>query len=232
MIGIIAAMQEEAAYLSTIMTDRITSQGAQHVFHTGKINGTDVVLLQCGIGKVNAAIGTTLMIERFKPRYIINTGSAGGINSALHIGDVVISREVRHHDVDVTAFGYEHGQVPQLPAAFTANSVLIDSALVAAQSLNMPVTQGLIISGDSFMHHEARITHIRSLFPDAQAVEMEAAAVAQVCHQFQVPFVIIRALSDIAGQDSAVSFKEFLEQAAQNSAHLVVAMLKAIDPSN
>ncbi len=225
MIGIIAAMAEEAVTLRTHMTDPVISEVAGNIYYAGKIKNTSVVLVQCGIGKVNAAIGTTLLIERFKPDYVINTGTAGGLDGDLKVGDVVISLEVRHHDVDVTVFGYDLGQLPKLPPAFMASKPLVDAAEAAALGMKMNVTKGMIVSGDTFMHEESHIEEVKKNFPQVHAVEMEAAAVAQVCHQFHVPFVIIRALSDIAGKDSPVSFEQFLELASRNSAELILNMI-------
>ncbi len=199
-------------------------------FYSGELHGNSVVIQQCGIGKVNAAIGTTLMIDRFKPTCIINTGSAGGFDPALNVGDVVISTEVRHHDVDVTAFGYEHGQVPQLPAAFEPCGTLVNKALLALEKLNgnHQVDKGLIITGDSFMQCAQRVSETREKFPSSKAVEMEAAAIAQVCHQMDIPFLIIRSLSDIAGKESSTSFDQFLETAATHSAKMVIAIIAEI----
>lgn len=228
MIGIIAAMIEETVYLKQHMTEIQTSSVGDYVFYSGKIKQTPVVLLQCGIGKVNAAIGTTLMVERFQPKFIINTGAAGGLNEALSVGDIVISIAVQHHDVDLTVWGYEHGQLPKLPAKFAPSEILINAAEHAAQKMSMQVTKGLIVSGDGFIHQDQDIQKIKTKFPDAHAVEMEGAAIAQVCHQFHVPFVVIRALSDIAGKESPVSFDKFLEQAAKNSAELLILTLESM----
>ncbi|MGA2655674.1 MAG: 5'-methylthioadenosine/S-adenosylhomocysteine nucleosidase [Gammaproteobacteria bacterium] len=228
MIGIIAAMQEETVYLKQHMTAVESLSVGEYTFFTGNINKTKVVLLQSGIGKVNAAIGTTLMIERFKPKYIINTGVAGGLHESLAVGDIVISIAVQHHDVDLTVWGYAHGQLPKLPAQFTPCQNLIAAADRAAIKMSMQVTKGLIVSGDSFIHQEADIEKIRQKFPEVHAVEMEGAAIAQVCHQFKVPFVIIRALSDIAGKESPVSFDKFLEQAARNSAEFLILTLESM----
>lgn len=225
MLGIIAAMEEETVYLKQHMTDVESLTMGESIFYVGKINQTAVVLLKCGVGKVNAAIGATLLIEHFKPTYIINTGSAGGLNIELQVGDVVISSEVRHHDVDLTVLGCEYGQLLYLPAAFFPSLLLVEAAERAAHKMNMKVTRGLIASGDSFIHEEEHIAKIREKFPDIYAVEMEAAAVAQVCHHFKIPFVIIRALSDIAGKEGPVSFAAFLEEAAQNSAQLILYTL-------
>lgn len=225
MIGIIAAMQQETVFLKQHMHDVETLTLGECIFFTGKINHMPVVLLQCGIGKVNAAVGTALLIERFKPSFVINTGVAGGLDTDLSVGDIVISISVRHHDVDLTIWGYEHGQLPQLPAAFTPSRKLIEAARRAAKKMSMHITEGLIVSGDSFVHQDTAIDLIKKRFPGVLAVEMEGAPIAQVCHQFKIPFVIIRALSDIAGKESLVSFNDFLEEAAKKSAQLILYTL-------
>ncbi len=229
MIGIIAAMQEETDYLIEHMTEVEKITIGSLIFFKGKIKHVHVVLLKCGIGKVNAAMGAALLIERFKPSHIINTGSAGGLDSTAKIGDVVISTEVRHHDVDLTALGCEYGQLLFLPAGFDPCLLLIAAATRAAEKMHISVKQGLIVSGDSFIHQDADIKKIKQNFPDVHAVEMEGAAIAQVCHQFKIPFVIIRALSDIAGKESPLSFEQFLKQAGQNSAQLVLYTLENME---
>ncbi|MBX9973130.1 5'-methylthioadenosine/S-adenosylhomocysteine nucleosidase [Cytobacillus firmus] len=228
-IAIIGAMEEEVTLLRDKIEDRHQETIAGCEFTAGKMNGADVVLLRSGIGKVNAAMSTAILLERYKPDYVINTGSAGGFNPELNVGDTVISTEVRHHDVDVTAFGYEYGQVPQLPPAFEADGSLVQIAEACAKEIeDIQVVRGLIATGDSFMNDPARVDYIRDKFTDLQAVEMEAAAVAQVAHQFQTPFVVIRALSDIAGKESDVSFEQFLEKAALHSATLVMKIVDAL----
>lgn len=226
-IAIIGAMDEEIELLREQIADKNEEIVAGSVFITGTLHGKDVVLLRSGIGKVNAAMSTTILMERYQPDYIINTGSAGGYNPSLKIGDLVISNEVRHHDVDVTAFGYEYGQVPQLPAAFKANEALIRTAIEGAKKLpSIHAVTGLIATGDTFMSDPERVEFVRKTFKELQAVEMEGAAIAQVAHQYAIPFVVIRALSDIAGQESDISFDQFLETAAVNSANLVMEIVK------
>jgi adenosylhomocysteine nucleosidase len=229
-IGIIGAMDEEVTILRENMTDIKETEIAGCHFYEGKMAQADVVLLQSGIGKVNAALGTTLLIDHYKPQYIINTGSAGGFDQTLEVGDVVISTEVRHHDVDVTAFNYEYGQVPQMPAAFLPDPFLVETAEAAAQ-LGFGaghVTKGLIATGDSFLSDPKRVAFIKEKFPTLKAGEMEAASIAQVCHQFGIPFVIIRSLSDIAGKDANISFDQFLDTAAKNSAELIISMVREL----
>lgn len=228
-VGIIGAMDEEVDLLRSKLEDREDLILAGTEFYSGKIESLEVVLLKSGIGKVNAAMGTTLLIDKFQPDLIINTGSAGGFHSELNVGDVVISSAVTHHDVDVTVFGYEYGQVPRMPAYYIPDEKLVSIAEKSAASIDgIQVVQGLIASGDSFMSDPDRVEFIRTKLPNLYAAEMEAAAIAQVAHQFEVPFVIIRSLSDIAGKDSNVSFDQFLETAAKNSAELILLMLEEL----
>ena len=225
-IGIIGAMEQEVVLLQQQLQNPQVRQVADFVFYQGQLNGADVVLVQSGIGKVTAAIATTLLIELYAPDCVINTGSAGGFADDLHIGDIVVSNEVRHHDVDVTAFGYEPGQVPRLPAAFAAHTALIDAAVQSIEQLGFCQTRvGLITTGDVFMCDPVRIAATRATFPTMLAVEMEGAAIAQTCFQLKTPFVVIRSLSDIAGKESPESFEAYLEVASKNSCAMVLALL-------
>lgn len=227
-IAIIGAMEEEVALLRENISNPVTETIAGCEYTSGTMKDKEVILLRSGIGKVNAAMSTAVLLQHFKPDCIINTGSAGGFDPSLNVGDVVISTEVRHHDVDVTAFGYEYGQVPQLPAAFTADEKLKQTAIDSVRELgDVQVVSGLIATGDSFMNDPERVEAIRDKFTGLQAVEMEAAAIAQVAHQFGVPFVIIRSLSDIAGKESDVSFDQYLEKAALHSAKMVMSIVKS-----
>ena len=228
-IGIIGAMDEEVAILKAKMDNVETTVIAGCEFYQGQLNGKQVILTKSGIGKVAAAIATTLLLERFTPDTIINTGSAGGYDTSLNVGDIVISTEVRFHDVDLTAFGYEIGQMAQLPAAFTADKKLINIAQDAAQTIEgLTIIQGLICTGDIFMADPQKAEIARNNFPNMAACEMEAASIAQVCHQFEVPFVVIRSLSDIAGKKSELSFEEYLPIAAKNASILVEAILNRL----
>lgn len=226
-IAVIGAMEEEVELLRAQLENATSETIANSEYTQGTYAGKDVILLKSGIGKVNAAMSTTILLEKYNPDVVINTGSAGGYDENLEVGAVVISDEVRHHDVDATIFGYEMGQVPQMPAAFKADKRLMEVAekAVAAVGEHQAAT-GLITTGDSFMNDPVRVETVRGYFPTMKAVEMEAAAVAQVCYQFGTPFVVIRALSDIAGKQSNVSFDEFLPVAAKHSTQVV---LKAIE---
>ncbi|WP_017220244.1 5'-methylthioadenosine/S-adenosylhomocysteine nucleosidase [Moritella dasanensis] len=228
-IGIIGAMEQEVEILREQLDNvtKFTQAGCE--YYSGTLAGHDVILGKSGIGKVAAAVATTLLLEHYKPDYIINTGSAGGYDKTLKVGDVVISSEVRHHDVDLTVFGYEMGQCAQKPAAFMPDVRLVEAAkkAISADS-EIKTIEGLICTGDSFMCDPKKVEEARVNFPTMAAVEMEAAAIAQTCHQFDVPFVVIRSLSDIAGKESPTSFEEYLVVAAKNSSAMVLNMLKEL----
>jgi adenosylhomocysteine nucleosidase len=228
-VGIIGAMEPEVKILREAMQNPAILTKAGFTFYTGELAGCTVTLVQSGIGKVASSIATTLLIDNFKPDCVINTGSAGGFDPSLSVGDVVISSEVRHHDVDVTAFGYEIGQVPQMPAGFVAHPKLVEAAQqTIAQISEVKTLVGLICTGDTFMCDPVRIDKARSDFPSMLAVEMEGASIAQTCHTLETPFVVIRSMSDIAGKESPQSFEEYLETASINSSKMVVALLEKI----
>lgn len=227
--GIIGAMEPEVAILKSQLTNSQTSTYGGYTFFQGLLNDTEVVIVQSGIGKVAAALATALLIDKFSPDYVVNTGSAGGFEQSLKVGDIVISDDVRYHDVDVTAFGYDIGQLPANPAAFTPHPLLIDAAKTGIESLDgVQTLVGQITTGDTFMTKDEDIAKARANFPHMAAVEMEGAAIAQTCHQFNTPFVVIRSMSDIAGKESPTSFEAYLETASVNSSKMVIAMLDAL----
>ncbi len=229
-ISIIGAMEQEVAILKSMIDGIQTQQLAGCTFYTGTLNGADIVLLQSGIGKVSAAIGTTILLDHFAPDVVINTGSAGGFDRSLTMGDVVISNEVRHHDADVTAFGYEIGQMAGQPAAYQADERLIEIAEKALSALgDTHAVRGLICSGDAFIATKEQVDTIRTNFPTIVAAEMEASAVAQVCEQFKVPFVIVRAISDVVEKESPMDFNEFLPLAAKSSSEMAVKMVELLN---
>ncbi len=227
-IGLIGAMDEEINLLKESMANPKTVEIASFQFISGAIHDRSVVLLKSGIGKVNAAIGTTLLNQLYSPACIINTGSAGGLHPELNIGDVVISSAVTYHDVDVTAFGYDYGQVPQMPAYYEPDERLVAIAESSAKEMGNRVVKGLIASGDSFMNDSERIAEIQKRFANLYAVEMEAGAIAQVCFRFQIPFVVIRSLSDVAGKDAEISFEDYLPVASANSAQHILRMIEEL----
>ncbi|WP_426445778.1 5'-methylthioadenosine/S-adenosylhomocysteine nucleosidase [Siccibacter colletis] len=224
--GIIGAMEEEVTLLRDKIENRQTLKLAGLEIYTGTLNGTDVALLKSGIGKVSAAMGAALLLEHCKPDLIINTGSAGGLAPTLNVGDIVVSDEARYHDADVTAFGYEIGQMAGCPAAFKADDKLVSAAEACIKQLNLNAVRGLIVSGDAFINGAEGLAKIRHNFPQAVAVEMEATAIAHICHNFGVPFVVVRAISDVADQASHLSFEEFLATAAKQSSLMVETLVQ------
>jgi adenosylhomocysteine nucleosidase len=227
-------MEQEVAMLKGLLENVSTQNSAGFEMHRGTLDGKDVVLLRCGIGKVNAAVGCALLIDKYHPELVINTGSAGGIGAGLNFGDAVIAHGLIHHDADVTSFNYEPGQLPGMPAVFPVPEELLTIAERAVDELKqeglLPAgfnhVRGIIGSGDVFMHEPERIAAVAARFPHMRAVEMESAAVAQACWLFHVPCLVIRALSDIAGTESTVSFDEFLPIASKNSCQIVRRIVK------
>ncbi|EXJ22841.1 5'-methylthioadenosine nucleosidase [Alkalibacterium sp. AK22] len=221
-IGIIAAMEQEIRTLKKQLAGTEQSKIANQTFYEGTISGVPVVLVQSGIGKVNAAIAATLLIDRFKAETVINTGSAGGIGKGLTVGDLVISNDLSYNDADARAFGYVFGQIPQMPARYQADPETISRLKEAALSSHWEVKDGLIVSGDSFISDKAVIVEIQSHFEEALVTEMEGAAVAQVCYQFDTPFAVVRAVSDVADEEASGSFEEFIETAGRKSGEMVL----------
>ena len=228
-VAIIGAMEQEI----TLLQSRIAQPQHEKVAHVaitrGTLAGKPVLLAQSGIGKVNAAITTTILLEKYQAACVINTGSAGGLQGGMKQGDVVVGIQTAHHDADATAFGYAIGQLPQMPARYEADAALVEHAARAAIAFDgAAIHRGLIVSGDQFINHPDKIARIRTHFPDALAVEMEAAAIAQTCYQFARPCVIIRALSDLADGEAEYSFETFLQMAATHSAEMVENLVKAL----
>ncbi|MBO1208354.1 MULTISPECIES: 5'-methylthioadenosine/adenosylhomocysteine nucleosidase [Mammaliicoccus] len=228
MIGIIGAMEEEVEILKSSIENRETIQIAHVIFYKGNIEDKQVVLAQSGIGKVNAAITATLLINEFKPDLIINTGSAGSVDSELNIGDIIISNKVYYHDVNATAFGYKLGQVPSMPEFYETDKELIDLAKSSIEQLDLNGIAGEVATGDSFIGSIDQRKVIKSNFPTASVVEMEAGAIAQTCYQYNVPIIVTRAVSDLADKESDVTFEEFLKVACVNSSKIVKLLLNRV----
>ncbi|MDR1972562.1 MAG: 5'-methylthioadenosine/S-adenosylhomocysteine nucleosidase [Treponema sp.] len=234
MTGIIGAMEDEITMVRDWMEGGESGGAGGFEFCRGTLEGKPVVLLRCGIGKVNAAVGCALLIDHYKPSLVINTGSAGGIDPALKFGDAIISTGLCYHDVDVTGFHYAPGQIPGQSAVFPVDEALVSRAERAVRELkgegalpeSFNYTGGIIASGDVFMRDPERIDWVRRTFPLVRAVEMEGAAIAHTCGLFSVPALIIRSLSDIAGLESPVSSEQFLPLAAKHSAEIVRRIIK------
>ncbi len=227
MIGIIGAMKEEITELYNNMKNIDEVKIAGLVFFKGELCGKDIVLVESGIGKVNAAMCTTILIERFNIKKLLFTGVAGAVNHSLNVGDVVISTDLIQHDVDVTAFGSKPGEIPRMKNyIFEADKELVKIALDSALTIfgEKNVVSGRIISGDQFINSMEKLEHLRKIFK-ADCVEMEGAAVAHVCTLYNLPFVILRAISDKADHSANIDFHKFVETAAKNSKIIIMKIL-------
>ena len=206
--GIICAMEEEIKALRAQLTNANEENIANMIFYSGQINDHEVVLVRAGIGKVQAGVTTAFLIENFKVDAVINSGSAGGIGTGLAVGDLVLSTGAAYHDASATVFGYKPGQLPQQPQIFEADQELLQAVSEAASQAGLQVKPGLIVTGDQFVSSQAQIAAIKKIYPQALCCEMEGAAVAQVAYQFDKPFLIVRAMSDVGDEDAGQSFDD------------------------
>ncbi|WP_297598528.1 5'-methylthioadenosine/adenosylhomocysteine nucleosidase [uncultured Cetobacterium sp.] len=230
LIGIIGAMNEEVVQLKEAMILENTKEIGGYNFFEGKLLEKNIVLVECGIGKVNAAICSTLLIQEFNVDKVLFTGVAGALNPEINIGDIVVSTDLVEHDFDATAFGYDHGVIPRMEISkFQSDKELVELAKnVAIDNFGKNrVFMGTILSGDVFVASIDKINWLRETF-NGECTEMEGAAVAHVCHVLKKPFVIIRSISDKANHDANMNFDEFVKLAAQNSKVIIEGMLKGI----
>lgn len=223
--GIICAMEEEIKELRAQLTNANEENIANMIFYSGQINDHEVVLVRAGIGKVQAGVTTAFLIENFKVDAVINSGSAGGIGTGLAVGDLVLSTGAAYHDASATVFGYKPGQLPQQPQIFEADQELLQAVSEAASQTGLQVKPGLIVTGDQFVSSQAQIAAIKEIYPQALCCEMEGAAVAQVAYQFDKPFLIVRAMSDVGDEDAGQSFDEFIIDAGKKSAQMILNLL-------
>lgn len=221
MIGIIAAEDLEVQAILKTMDSVYQKNIHDYTFYEGKIGDKKVVLLKGGIGKVNAAIGTTLLLCHYQIDGVINCGVAGGIHQDHNVGDVIIATNLIHYDVDVTAFGRELGQIPGLPTVFETDIHYKQIMEEVLETFQYRAYKGTIVSGDQFVSRQDQVDYILKNFPQAQCVEMEGASLAQVCYLMKVPFIVIRSLSDIFGKEgNKVQYDIYLEKASQISANV------------
>ncbi len=230
-IGIIGAMDEEIHILKEKMILEETVRFAQMKFYKGTIEGKNVVVVRSGIGKVNAAICAQILISNFNVHAIINTGVAGAIHEDLEVGDIVISTDVIEHDFDVTSFGeYKRGQIPRMDEyIFKANEKLVEIAFAVGEKNHRKhqVRMGRILSGDVFVADPEKKDFLWQEFK-GYCTEMEGASIGHTCYINNIPFVVIRAMSDKADGTAHINFNEFVDQAANDSTAMVLEMLKHI----
>lgn len=228
-VGVIGAMKEEVDILKSWMDILKTESIAHTDVYIGTLDSNQIVLVESGIGKVNATLITSSLIDRYNVEVIVNTGVAGALSNSLNVTDMAVSTAVVHHDVDAIEFGYDFGQVPGMPKYYHAGGQLVEAAeKVLDKNENIKAFSGLIASGDSFIADSEQKASIISNFPEALAVDMESASIAQTCHQFNVPFVIIRSISDRADGAADMTYGEFLEKACINSSEAVKLLLNEL----
>lgn len=231
-LGIIGAMEQEVETLLGLMENRKESTQAGSTFHEGTLNGLPVAVVQCGIGKVNAAICAQILCSCYGITHLVNTGIAGSLCNDLDIGDLVISQDAMHHDFDCTHFGYPKGQVAGIDViSFPADDTLIGYAFAAAEKVHRGHCKiGRIASGDQFVSDSALKEGIIET-TKALCTEMEGAAIAQTAYRNQIPFVIIRAISDKADNSAQMDYPTFEKQAAHHCAEVTQALAEALSAS-
>ena len=242
-LGIIGAEKQEVDVLIAALSVSGASAGMTKrgmlEFHEGLLHGCPVVVVCCGIGKVNAAMCAQMLISEFSVSAIINTGSAGGLDPDLSVLDMVVCTDAVQHDFDTTIFGYPPGQVPGTSSPFFVSDSTLRALALSAFSrvasgtdgdkgFSGKMIEGRIASGDSFVNDVTLRARIVTLFSPA-CVEMEGAAIAQVCAAKGVSFIILRSVSDLAGQDAGMSYDEFSHIASKRSARVVMEMMSELE---
>ncbi|MCE3037468.1 5'-methylthioadenosine/adenosylhomocysteine nucleosidase [Helicobacter sp. faydin-H20] len=226
-IGIIGAMQEEITPLLKMFQDYKIHKIANNTFYEITHKNIKIFIAYSKIGKVHASITATTLITLFKCEKIIFSGVAGGLHPDLKVGDLLLATKLCQHDVDISAFGHPLGFIPESSIYITTDSTLNNLAKQIAQKKGILLKEGIIASGDQFIH-DANKKHFLIKEFKADAVEMEGAAVAVVCNLFNIPFCIFRSISDSADQEADISFDTFLEQAANTSAIFVKEIIEAL----
>ena len=229
-LGIIGAMDVEVTTLKENMAEKTVRTIAGSQYCEGKLEGMDVVVVQCGVGKVNAALCAQILCDCFDVTHIVNTGIAGSLNAQLDIGDFVISRDAVYHDMDATNFGYPMCQVPGLSVlSFPADEMLMDAAFRAADGAHPGhVTIGRVATGDQFVAEKALKDKIIAN-TGAYCTEMEGAAIAHTAWKNSVPFVIIRAISDKADDSAQMDYPTFEAAAAKRCAQVTQSLAKRLN---
>lgn len=226
-IGIIGAMELEVEQLKSHMQAAQVITKASMDFFAGTLNGVDAVVVRSGIGKVNAALCVQILADIFKVSHIINTGVAGSLNPVLDIGDILVSADTLYHDMDVTIFGYQPGEVPQMGfREFKADETMVRLAVASCKEVNpdIHVKTGRVLSGDQFISDKQTKQRLIDTY-QGDCAEMEGASIAHGAYLNQIPFVIIRAISDKADDSAEMDYPSFEREAAKHSALLVEHMI-------
>lgn len=227
-IGIIGAMEEEVNRLKEAMAGTEIISKASMDFYKGVLCGKDVIVVRSGIGKVNAAVCTQILADVFNVGAIINTGIAGSLNNDINIGDIVLSTDTLEHDVEASEFGYEPGQIPRMDVlSFRADEKLIDAAYNACREAcpDIGVFKGRVVSGDQFIADNEKKDNIKSKF-GGYCTEMEGAAVGHTAYLNQIPYIVVRAISDKADNSASVDYPTFEKKALNNLVNMMMSFVK------
>ena len=230
MIGIIGAMAEEVAQLKEAMEQAAVETRASMECYKGRLQGKDVVVVLSGIGKVNSAVCTQILIDQFGVTHVINTGIAGSLRAEINIGDIVLSTDALQHDMEATAFGYPVGQIPRMDTlAFPADEGLIACAEECCKRVNPDIStfRGRVVSGDQFVADQEKKAWLSETF-GGFCTEMEGAAVGQAAYLNGIPFLVIRAISDKADNSASMDYPEFEAKAIAHTVALVMEMVKSL----
>lgn len=230
MVGIIGAMEEEVLALADMMEGVESTRIAGMIFKKGTLKGKDAVIVRSGIGKVNAAVCTQILADVYHVDAVINTGVAGSLKNEINIGDIVVSTDAVQHDMDATGFGYAPGVIPRMPVSvFAADRKLIEAAKAACVEAvpEIGVFEGRVVSGDQFITDKAVKKRLVDNFA-ASCTEMEGAAIAQAAYLNEIPFLVIRAISDKADDSASMDYSEFERKAIEHSVKLMVNLVQRI----
>ena len=227
-LGIIGAMDIEVQLLKESIRNLTVTEKAGTEYYEGSLCGLPVVVVKCGIGKVNAAIGAQILCDCFGVTHIVNTGIAGSLCAKQNIGDMVVSSDVWHHDFDCVAFGYPMCRIPGMPQSFAADENMIALARQAAEQTGSAVRIGRIASGDQFVADQKLKDQIIER-TQALCTEMEGAAIAQTAYRNGIPFVILRCISDKADNSAEMDYPSFEAMAAQRCAQVAIALASALN---
>ncbi len=225
-IGILAAMDKEVALLLPLMSEMKETDLDGIKGYKGKVGHHDVLVMKCGIGKVNSALNAYRMIERFHPDLVINSGVAGGADASMRVGDLLVATQAAYHDVWCGP-GTEWGHMDGTPARFELDPTVIESCRRFPDAGNFRF--GLIATGDRFISNVEDLNHIKKIYPEALACDMESTAIAQICHACTVPFAVLRVVSDTPGQaDNLSQYENFFSEAPEKTFRVIKSLLEVL----
>ncbi|EAH4570712.1 5'-methylthioadenosine/adenosylhomocysteine nucleosidase [Campylobacter lari] len=226
-IAILGAMPEEVTPLLETLKEYQTIEYANNTYYLAKYKNHELIIAYSKIGKVNSTLSATIMIEKFKAELLLFTGVAGAFNPSLEIGDLIYATKLAQYDLDITAFGHPLGYVPGNEIFIKTDDKLNNLAIEVAKELGVKLQSGVIATGDEFICDENKKVKIREIF-NADACEMEGASVALVCDALKIPCLILRSMSDKAGEKAEFDFDEFVEKSAKISANFVLKICEKL----